>query len=264
MKGLALAMLLALPPGPAMAAAWTQKEDSWQLIGGLILSDADASFDGHGNPSTPASFQRLLFTTDTAYGWDDDLTLVLRSETAYAHIHDGVDVTAVNTALEAGVRYRLEQGLGLLAADDLVSVEATARTAGAFNFAYSANAGAAGHDAGLRLLYGSGFQWNGRDGFIDVELGQRWLSPPRPDQTALDVTAGLWLDGDWMVMAQSFNTVSGPAAAPYRFFRSHKLQLSGVWKVSPRFSLQAGGFFSPAGLNALDERGLCLSLWARF
>ena len=35
-------------------------------------------------------------------------------------------------------------------------------------------------------------------------------------------------------------------------------------RFSRRFSLQAGAFFSPAGQNALDERGLCLSLWSSF
>ena len=97
-----------------------------------------------------------------------------------------------------------------------------------------------------------------------MEIGHRWLSHPRPDQTPLDLTAGVWLSPDWMAMLQSFNLVSGPAIAPYARFRSHKIQASAVWKFSPRFSLQSGVFFSPAGRNALDEQGLTVSLWASF
>jgi len=67
-----------------------------------------------------------------------------------------------------------------------------------------------------------------------------------------------------MAMAQSFNLISGPARPPYQPFRIHKIQFSAVWKVSPSFSLQSGAFFSPAGRNALDERGLVLSVWANF
>jgi hypothetical protein len=142
----------------------------------------------------------------------------------------------------------------------VLSLEVTARTAGAFNFAYSANANAAGRDAGFRLLYGSGFKlWN-RDGFLNVEAGYRWVSPPRPDQYPIDLTAGLWLDKRSMVMLQSFNLISGPATPPYVYFRSHKLELSGVVRLTRRLSLQLGAFLSPAGQNALEERGLCFSV----
>jgi hypothetical protein len=37
-----------------------------------------------------------------------------------------------------------------------------------------------------------------------------------------------------------------------------------VRRLSDRFLVQAGAFFSPAGHNALAEQGLCLSLWSRF
>ncbi|HEY0266113.1 MAG TPA: hypothetical protein VGC16_05130, partial [Rhizomicrobium sp.] len=156
------------------------------------------------------------------------------------------------------------EGLGLLADDDVLSLEVSARSAGAFNFAVSTDANAAGYDGGFRLLYGAGFRWRGMDGFVNVEAGERWVSAPRPDQTPVDLTAGLWLDPDWMAMLQSFNLVSGSAAAPYSYFRSHKLELSAVWRVTQRFSLQAGAFVSPAGQNALVERGLVLALWSDF
>jgi hypothetical protein len=68
-----------------------------------------------------------------------------------------------------------------------------------------------------------------------------------------------------MVMLQSFNLFSaGSAAAPYVYFRSHKIELSWVKRLSGRFSLQAGGFFSPSGQNALVEQGVVLALWTRF
>lgn len=143
-----------------------------------------------------------------------------------------------------------------------MSVAVTGCKAGAFNSAYSANATAGGEDAGVRLLFGSGFQLGRRYGFIDLEAGERWLSHPRPSQTALDLTAGLWLTPRWMLMLQSFNLVSGPARAPHVYFRTHKLEASAVWRMTRRLSVQGGVFFSPAGQNALDERGLCLSLWA--
>lgn len=260
-----LACLLLLPL-KARGAAWTQGAGQWQVIGSAISSDAQHGYDGQGRAVTPKLFQRMLLQTDMAYGWNDELTLLLRTETAYARIrdNDGPLVTAVDNAFEAGARYRLVRGLGLLADDDVLSLEATARMAGAFNFAVSSNAAAAGQDGGIRLLYGAGFQAFARDGFVNAELGHRWVSHPRPNQTPIDLTVGLWLSPDWMAMAQSFNLISGPARLPYQQFRIHKMQFSAVWKFSPNFSVQSGLFFSPAGRNALDERGLVVSLWAAF
>jgi hypothetical protein len=68
-----------------------------------------------------------------------------------------------------------------------------------------------------------------------------------------------------MVMAQNFNRIAGAGAiAAYPSFESHKLQFSWVRRMSRHFYLQSGAFFSPAGRNALDERGAVLSVWTRF
>jgi hypothetical protein len=258
-----LVCLALLIPLEARAAAWTQPRGSWQIITGAVLSDADRSFDAGGNASFPERFQRLLLTTDTEYGITNRLTLLVRTETANAHVRAGnaTPTNALDNAVEVGARYRLMRP-HWLAKDDVLSIEVSGRKAGAFNFAYSANATSGGEDAGIRLLYGSGFRVAHHYAFIDLEAGERWLSHPRPSQTAIDLTAGMWLAPRWMVMLQSFNLVSGPARAPYVYYRTHKLEASAVWRMTRRLSLQGGVFFSPAGQNALDERGLCLSLWA--
>jgi protein XagA len=162
------------------------------------------------------------------------------------------------------VRVRLDRWLGW---DDVgvVSLEASYRTAGAFNFAVSANRSSGGNGAQLRLLYGRSFKLWDRDAYIDLEAGESFLTGGRPDETPFDVTAGLWLDGDNELMLQNFNLFGGAnLAAGYYAFESHKLELSWVRRLSDKLLLQAGGFFSPAGRNALAEEGLCLSVWLRF
>jgi len=254
-------LCLALLPGAAHAAAWTVPKGRWQSFTGMIYSDASRAFDAHGDASWPETFRRILLTTDTEYGLTGRLTLFVRTETAYVHVRDAVtpSTTAYDNAVEAGARWRIARGI--LAAYDVLSLEVSGRKAGAFNFAYSADAHAGGEDAGLRLLYGRGFRLGKRDGFLDIEAGYRFLSPPRPDQTAIDLTTGLWLDRRWMVMAQSFNLVGSAATPPYRFFRMHKLELSAVYRIGRGWALQAGGFLSPTGINALEERGVQVSLW---
>jgi hypothetical protein len=66
-----------------------------------------------------------------------------------------------------------------------------------------------------------------------------------------------------MIMAQSFNVISGGARAPFTDYRSHKAALSLVQKLSQHWSLQVGGFLSPAGQNALAEKGLSVVLWTQ-
>ena len=263
MLGRAVLALLLLPCA-AQAAAWTQRKGTWQIISSVVASDARRSFDGGGNAVTPALFDRVLLQNDIEYGLLSRVTIFARTETAYVHVRNGSGpaLTAQNNAIEGGLRYRLARGLGLVSDYDVLSLEASWRTAGAFNFAYSANADAAGQDYGVRLLYGSGFRLGGRNGFVNMEIGERWLSRPRPDQTAMDLTAGLWLTPRWLVMLQSFNLVSGPAMPPYVEFRTHKLEVSAAYRLTRHLTLQAGAILSPAGRNALDERGLCLSLWA--
>lgn len=265
MRRVLVAGLLLLPCA-AHGAAWTQGRGSWQVISGVIYSDAALSFDNQGRAAAPTLFQRILLQNDVEYGVSNRLTAFVRTETADVRSQSGTAtaVDAVDNAVELGFRLRPSRGPHLLSDYDVISVEAMVRTAGAFNFDYSANASAAGRAAGVRLLYGAPFKLWHRDGFVNLEAGERWLSRPRPNETVADLTTGLWLDRRWLLLAQNFNVVSGPARPPYVYFRSHKLEASLAYRLSRHFTLQGGAFFSPAGQNALDERGLCLSLWSDF
>ena len=262
MKRWLLAGLLACMPVNSWAGAWTQDEDRWQVITGLVLSEAGHTYGS----DAPIQFRRALFTSYTEYGLRENLTLFAATESAYVEVQQGsaAPYHAIDNAVEGGARLRVDPWLGL---DDfgILSVEVSLRTAGAFNFAVSANRGAGGDGGQLRLLYGKGLRLWDHDAFADIELGRRFLAGARPDETPFDLTAGLWLDPDNMVMAQSFNlfAAAGQVAA-YPSFESHKLQLSWVRRLSGRFLLQSAGFFSPAGRNALVEQGVCLSLWMRF
>lgn len=219
---------------------------------------ADSSY----GTSAPIRFRKALLQTYTEHGWRDGITFFLASESAYVEVTQNrlAPYSAFDNAIEAGGRFRLRN-----ASWGVLSLEASLRTAGAFNYAVAANPGAGGDGGRLRLLYGRAFRLGGRDGFLDLGLGRQFLSGDRADETGLDVTAGFWFAPDNMAMLQSFNSLAGAGAvAAYPAFRSHKLQLSWVRRLSPRFYVQVGGFLSPAGHNALKEQGATLSLWTRF
>ena len=258
---LAAAWLLCAPL-PAMAGAWTQDEDHWQVITGVVLSAADHSYGS----DAPIRFRRALFTSYTEYGLRENLTLFAATESAYVDVTQGGQAPyhAIDNAVEAGARLRIDPWLdwGDFGA---LSLEASLRTAGAFNFAVSANRSTGGDGGQLRLLYGRSFKLWDRDAFAGIELGHHFLAGERPDETPFDLTAGLWLDPNNMMLLQSFNLFAGAGdIAAYPSFESHKMQISWVRRLSGRFLLQTAGFFSPAGHNALVEQGVCLSLWMRF
>ena len=259
---LCLCLLAFLLPGPARAGAWTQEEGRWQVISGVILSDADRSYDSN----LPIQFRRTLLQAFAEYGLTAETTLFATAESAAVDIRQGSAPRfhASDNAIEGGARWRFDPWAGLSALG-VFSLDVSARAAGAFNFAVSADRSTGGSSTQARLLYGRGFKLWDRDAFVDLEAGGRLLSGARPLELPLDLTAGVWLDPDDMAMVQSFNlSASAGHTAAYPAFTSHKLQFSWVRRLSDRFLVQAGAFFSPAGHNALVEQGACLSLWSRF
>lgn len=256
MKAAALLVCL-MWPMTAQAGAWTQDPDKWQLISTIGVSQSARSFGSDAAAGVPDRTQREMAQTYTEYGWRDGVTLFVQTDSVYARTQTG---SGLDNGLGGGARLRLYSD-----DDSVVSVEIGGRTAGAYNFSVSASSNQPGNDAELRLLYGYGFAWRGMNAFVDAEIGHRFMIGLRPDEMPIDLTAGLWLDAETMAMIQSFNLVEqGAVEPPYGYFRSHKIQLSAVRRLSQRYWVQAGAYFSPGGQNALDEQGFCLSLWARF
>jgi len=264
-ESLAALLLLAASCGQAHAGAWTLKKHHWQIISDFEIARASFGYDGHARPDAPIKFDKVYSKTLAEYGWNDRLTLVLAPEysTAVSSWNGGAPVTAIDMGLEGGARYLLSDAFGVL------SLQATLKYAGPFDLShgpiqkYNSNGRGATRSEEARLLYGTSFKLFGRDGFADVEAAERFITAPRPNETAIDLTAGLWLGAKTMVMAQSFNTISGgDAEPPYTYFRENKLELSLVRCLSDRWSVQLGAYIAPAGQNTVAEQGISLSIWS--
>jgi len=255
-----LSLLVGYSPAPSWAGAWTPYRGHVQVFSGFTISHASKSFDGDGKRTQDVLFDKMFVQNCIEYGLTDAVTLFAAPE--YVTVRSAANGQSIlrvhDTAVEAGARVLLFSRIGML------SVQGSAKTAGAFNMTVSAYR-ASGKQAELRLLYGRSFKLFGGDGFIDVQAAQRWISRPRPDEIAIDATAGLWLRHGTLAMLQSFNTVSGGGAvAPYTSYRMHKFELSLVQRVTHSWSLQVGGLISPIGQNIVAERGLTVSIWSRF
>jgi hypothetical protein len=261
----ALLLLVASASG-AHAGAWTMKKHHWQIISDFEIANAGYGFDGHGRGDAPIKFKKVYSKTFAEWGWDDRLTLVIAPEysTAVTSWNGGAPVEATDMGLEGGARYLLSDAFGVL------SAQATLKYDGPYDLSHgpiqktnSTGRGAARTEE-ARLLYGTNFKLLGRDGFADVEAAERFITAPRPNETALDLTAGLWFGTKTMVMAQSFNTISGgDAQPPYTYFREHKFELSVVRTLTDRWSVQLGAYVAPAGQNTVAEQGVSFSVWQR-
>lgn len=243
----------------ALAGAWTLPAGDTQIISGVILSDATESFDDSGG-TIPIYYRKILLQSYGEHGLTDDVTLVLSPQYAIATEQGPGQplIHADDFALQGGLRYRLTDLFGVL------SVQGTYKTAGAFDMSVSAN-NDSGSEIELRLLYGLNFRLFGRDAYFDAEMAQRWIGGARPDETPVDLTLGLHWSDKLTFMAQSFNIVAaGNGKFPYRYYRSHKLELSVLQRLWKGVYLESGAYFSPTGQNALVEHGADASIWVYF
>lgn len=237
---------------PAYCAAWTLDEGQGQLLAEATYSHANHSF----KDDTPVILDKLFVKDDYEYGFSDGITLFSIPEYVSASVERaGVTLQAKEYAFSSGVRVRLCDEFGPLSAQ-LSYARQTA-----FTMTVASDA-ASGHEAELRLLYGTSYNIQQREGFVDVEVGWRWNAPPRPNEVVADVTVGIWLWPDWLLMGQCFTVVSaGYGEYPYTSYRLHKTQMSLGWRVVPNLTLQVGAFLSPSGSHVAAERGLSAGLW---
>lgn len=251
------AFALSLIATRASAGAWTLPQGDAQIIANATWSQAADGFADSGKPVTPLTYAKLWTSTTAEYGLTDDLTLNLEGD--YARAQTGNGVTSVQHAADfaygGGLRYRILDDFGIL------SAQATYKSAGAFDLSVSAN-DVGGQQADFRLLWGTNFKLLNRDGFFDVEAGERWLSGARPNETPVDLTIGIHVTPHNMALIQNFNIIAGgDAKPPFGYYRVHKIALSWVTGPWHGLSLQTGAFVSPAGQNSLVETGAFAAIW---
>ena len=260
MRLLLIAALVILLPELAWAGAWTLDRGQAQIISGVTFSKATRRFDGTSKPSQNVVFEKLLVQNSFEYGLTNAVTLYAAPEYVMAQSagEGQATIRARSAAVEAGVRILLLTRIGMF------SIQGLCKSAGAFDMSVSAYK-ASGSQAEIRLLYGRNYKLLGLDGFTDLQVAERWIKRPRPNEMTIDATLGLWLTPKTLAMFKSYNIVSGGGGqAPYTFYRMHKLELSVVRQITSKWSFQVGAFASPLGQNIVAERGVGSALWYRF
>lgn len=259
--GRLLGLGLITSPTSALAGAWTLEAGTGQALVTSTFSRADKAFDGDGKAQPAPRYDKAELQALLEYGATDRLTLMALP--GLQRVSIGAPVDATRTGLgytEFGGRYRLFGGTAWV-----FSGQATVRMPGTSNDLNPAAIGHTDPEVDVRALLGYSFSAGNWPAFFDLQVAQRFRTGAPPDEFRADVTLGLSPAANWQLIAQSFNVISeGAGSPPFSSYNYHKLQLSVVYDLSPRLSLQLGGFTAFAGRNALQENGVVFGTWYRF
>ena len=250
-------------PSNALAGAWTLPEGAGQVITTFTASTGTEQFDGSGGLTSTPRYDKDELQALFEYGVTDSFIAILNP--SLQHVDIAAPTDAERTGLgytEFGGRYRLFQS------DSWVfSGQATVRIPGTFDMSNPAAIGYNEVEADFRALLGHGFVLAGMPAFTDLEVAERLRTAGAPSEFRADGTFGLQVLPRWLILAQSFNAISEGSGTDTLYggsYEYYKAQLSAVYEIAPQWSLQAGGFTTFAGRNALQENGAIFGVWHQF
>jgi hypothetical protein len=248
---LGLALAASFCPALAHAGAWTEQAGDGRVILTLRGATADDYFDSSSDTADGPTFRSEAAEEYATYGLTDSTTLVLQS--SYSHLHPDAPAQGASGFDETklGLQQRLWHD-----DDQVVSVQASALLPG------DSRLTSGGADLELRGLFGQSFVLLGRNAFVDTQLAYRWRANGFADQFRADLTLGVWMDRNLLLMAQNFNTFTTTSGnAQYFEGEQQKLQLSSVYRFNEQVAVQLGGFATLSGRNTPVERGALASIW---
>lgn len=259
-----LALFGVLTALPAFGGAWLQPSGSAQLISTLTYYTTQEYFTADGSVSRQPRFTKLEESVYAEYGWSDTLTAGGNIGLQYLQQERGSlgrETAAGMGNTELFLRFPLwKDDVSILSLQPMVYLPSPQGGAGIAP-------GSTHTDYELRLLFGHNFG----EGFMDTQLGYRMRTGNAADEMRWDITAGVDISEDLMLLSQLFTVFSvrkdagqGVNVANPQDYDLIKLQLSGVVKLDDTISVQAGVFKPVWGKNTGAGEGMMLSLWVKF
>lgn len=246
---------------PVFAGAWTPQAGHGEIIVTTLFDQAATAYDQAGKFTPTPRYRSLTVAAFVEYGVADWLAAVVKPSVQSSALAppDAQRYTGLG-ASEIGAQARLWRDDATVVSA-LASIRAPA-TGGATD-TWLAGSRTPAFDA--RLLLGKNAKIGGLPGFVDIAAGGRLNGGGAPDEARADLTFGLYATPRLMLLAQSFNIVSGPSNNPnYPRWAQSKAQASLVYSLDDDWRLQAGAFTTAAGRNAYRESGALLAIWRKF
>ncbi|GAC1338212.1 MAG: hypothetical protein NVSMB26_25660 [Beijerinckiaceae bacterium] len=247
---------LLLAASRAESGAFLEPPSQGQMILSGGFSDPIRAYDLRGRLAPISYYRKFELTAYTEYGLNDRLTLIAApSVLDFTAKPPGESYRGIGV-LEAGARVKAFE-IG----DTLFSVQATLRTPTNARSRIFIDTGS-GLQADARVLIGRQFSVFGFPAFTSIEIGYR--SPGGfGHEIRADATFGIRPIEKLLVLLQTFN-IEAINPSPLFLTRSSKVELSVVYDVTERISVQLGGIVGLPGVNTTSERGIVTALWYRF
>lgn len=264
----------------AFAGAWLLAPGEGQAIAYSAFSDTTRAFDSQGRLIPVQQYRKFELGIYIEYGLTDWLTLAVSPayDRIRGHPFDPFQSPAPGRSYNglgesgAAARIRLFQN-----ETSVLSFQAGLQSKGAsptglpgpFNLRRAAS-------LELRTAAGASIPILGMESFLDAEAAYRFYADNQPGEWRFDLTFGMRPVPGLLVMLQNFTSftkapvLSQGGLGKFSFSTTYarsawdKLQPSIVIEIAPQWSIQAGGFFTVAGVNAGREFGPLIGVWYKF
>ncbi len=245
----------------ASAGAFMQNKGQGQAILSTVIMEARHSFDKSGAVIPAAKTRKTEPSIFMDYGLQDWISVFAQG--SYVNNQVGAPVNATYSGLgylEFGSRIRI-----LEAGSFILSAQSSIRLPGPSDHQNPAQIGNTGLETDNRLLAGKSFELGGLPAFSDLSIGYRTRAGLPANEWRSDITFGIKLLPQFMLLVQSFNAVSdGKGRFGFPNSSSSKLQLSAVYDFGQKWSGQLGGYTTIIGRNYNRETGAIIALWRKF
>lgn len=253
--GLLIGLMVAALATPAAAGAWTRPKGKAQAIFKLEQMTADEGFDPNGEVAPlPAERRDVTAGVFAEYGLTDTLTLQLKGD--WQSGEDAFVDFEGRGPIEIGVTWGVWRD-----AKTAVSLYAGYAEGGEGRNAGYAAPGEGDSDWEARLSAGRNFEGGSglfrSPSFIELQVARR-LREGLPDETRVDVTHGVHLGENWLLLNQAYGGAAEETGARWLSVESSIVRHFGDWSV------QAGWRQAIAGREIPRSGGPVVALWRRF
>ncbi|HCM84328.1 MAG TPA: hypothetical protein PKW15_00920 [Alphaproteobacteria bacterium] len=264
-----VAFSLASISTPAHAGAWTQKSGEGQVITSFSYYETDAAYNAKSDRvSKTSSYHKSTLDVFAEYGLTDAYTLGLQTSYQWIYARNNLGSFRENDLSDTSffLRERIwHDDFNVLSLQQLFTVP------GPYSTRNAAAPGYGQSDAEFRVLYGHSGVIGGNNYFLDIQGAYRKRFEGPADEVRMDITAGIKPNENFMLLAQSFNTLGMRNESTAAVITSSgpdydlsKIQISGVLATSYDLSLQLGGAIDVAGRNTGAGKTLFVALWKEF
>jgi hypothetical protein len=255
--------------GAAFAGAWLLAPGEGQAIVYSGFSDSTRAFDAQGHLVPVRQYKKFELGVYIEYGQTDWLTLAVSP--AYDRIRNPPPAWPYAGQSINGRSY---DGLGEIGAaarirlfqndNSVLSLQAGLLSPGA-SLANSLSPFEVRRTASFELRGAAERNTTilGMESFVDAEAAYRFYTGKQPGEWRFDLTLGIRPFPQLLLMLQNFASISN-GSSKFGHVSWDKLQPSIVCNIAPQWSIQIGGFFTLAGVNAGREFGPMAAIWYRF